>query len=51
MRIISPKENIIYEDEDTILVLSLDPISKGHVVIKPKKPYKDIDESSFQKNK
>ena len=44
MNIISPKENIIYEDKDAIIVLSLDPISKGHVVIKPKKAYKDIDE-------
>lgn len=44
MDIVSPKENIIYEDEETIVVLSLDPISKGHVVIKPKKKYKDINE-------
>ena len=44
MDIISPKENIIYEDEDAIVVLSSDPISKGHVVIKPKEKFKDIDE-------
>lgn len=44
MEIISPKENIIYEDEETIVALSLDPISKGHVIIKPKEKFKDIDE-------
>ena len=44
MDIISPKENIIYEDHEAIVVLSFDPISKGHVVIKPKEKYKDIDE-------
>ena len=44
MNMISPKENIIYEDADAIVVLSLDPISQGHVVVKPKKKYKDIDD-------
>ena len=44
MDFITPKENIIYEDTDTIVVLALDPISKGHIVIKPKKKYKDIHE-------
>jgi len=44
MDIVSPKENIIYEDDEAIVVLALDPISKGHVVIKPKEKYKDIVE-------
>ncbi|HMQ59498.1 MAG TPA: HIT family protein [Flavilitoribacter sp.] len=44
MGIVSPEEGIIYEDEDTIVIFSLDPISKGHVIIKPKEKHKDIDE-------
>ena len=44
MDIKTPEENIIYQDEQALLVLSFDPISKGHVVIKPKESYKDIDE-------
>ena len=34
------KENIIYEDDETIVVLSSNPISKGHVIIQPKKNIK-----------
>ncbi len=44
MKIIPPKENIIFEDHEAKVVLSFDPISKGHVVIIPTESYKDIDE-------
>lgn len=44
MDIIPTKENIIYEDEETIAFLSIHPISKGHVIIQPKQKYKGIDE-------
>lgn len=44
MNIQSPPENIMFEDDEAIVVLAYDPISLGHVVIKPKAAYKDIDE-------
>jgi len=44
MEIIPPKENILYEDDEALVVLSFDPISKGHVVIIPSDKFKDLDE-------
>lgn len=41
---IKKSENIIYQDSEIIIVLDIDPISKGHVLILPQKHYKDIDE-------
>ena len=35
---------IIYRDEEILIVLDFDPISKGHALIIPQKPYLDIDE-------
>ena len=36
--------NIIYEDNDIIAFLDIAPISIGHTLVIPKKPYKDIYE-------
>ena len=36
--------NIIYEDSDIIAFLDIAPISIGHTLVIPKKPYKDIYE-------
>ena len=34
----------VYEDEDILAVLDIDPISEGHVLILPKAHYSDADE-------
>lgn len=36
--------NIIYEDNDIMAFLDIAPISVGHTLVIPKKPYKDIYE-------
>ena len=36
--------NIIYEDNDIMAFLDITPISVGHTLVIPKKPYKDIYE-------
>ena len=41
---IKKSDNIIYQDEELLLVLDIDPISKGHALILPQKSYKDIDD-------
>ncbi|MGL4453187.1 MAG: HIT family protein [Sarcina sp.] len=35
---------IIYEDDDLISFLDIDPINEGHILIIPKKHYLDVDE-------
>ncbi len=32
----------VYEDDDVIAILDIHPINKGHVLVIPKKPYKNI---------
>lgn len=32
----------VYEDEHTIAILDIHPINKGHVLVIPKKPYRNI---------
>ncbi len=34
--------NIIYEDENTIAILDINPFEKGHTLVIPKKPYVTI---------
>lgn len=41
---IKESDAIIYSDEELLIVLDFDPISKGHVLILPQKSYLDIDE-------
>ncbi|MEM7374102.1 MAG: HIT family protein [Bacteroidota bacterium] len=44
MNIQPPKANILYEDEEVMIVLDIDPISQGHALILPKIVYKDLDD-------
>lgn len=41
---IKSSENVIYDDEEILVVLDVDPISKGHVIILPQQRFVDIDE-------
>lgn len=41
---IKQSEYLIYSDEEILIVLDYDPITKGHVLILPQNCYKDIDE-------
>jgi histidine triad (HIT) family protein len=41
---IKASEYIIFSDIEILVVLDFDPITKGHVLILPQTPYKDIDE-------
>jgi histidine triad (HIT) family protein len=36
--------DIVYEDEDLIAILDINPVNKGHVLVIPKKHYTWIDE-------
>lgn len=38
------EKNIIYENEEIVVVLSENPISKGHVIIQTKEMFSDLDE-------
>lgn len=40
--------NIVYEDNNLIAFLDINPISDGHTLIVPKKHYKDLNEISEQ---
>lgn len=37
-------DNILFEDDQIMLVLDIDPIAIGHALILPKAPCKDLDE-------
>lgn len=43
-KIIEESKNRIYTDDLVSVILDIDPITKGHVLILPKKHYLDIDE-------
>jgi histidine triad (HIT) family protein len=43
--------DIVYEDEDTLAFLDNGPVSPGHTLVVPKKPYRnvfDVDEAAWQ---
>lgn len=44
MNIEPPKANILYEDEEVMIVLDIEPISMGHALILPKTVYRDLDD-------
>ena len=41
---IKQSEFVFYSDDEILMVLDYDPISKGHALILPQNPYQDIDE-------
>lgn len=41
---IKKSEYVLFADEEILIVLDIDPITKGHILILPQKGYKDIDE-------
>ena len=41
---IKNSDYVVFADEEIIIVLDFDPITKGHVLILPQKNYMDIDE-------
>ena len=41
---IMKSENVLFSDDDILIVLDIDPITLGHVLILPIKSYVDIDE-------
>jgi len=45
---IKNSSNLIYQDDDILIALDIDPISEGHVLILPQKKYIDLDELPFQ---
>jgi len=41
---IKNSDNLIYQNDEILIVLDIDPISEGHILILPQVHYKDIDE-------
>jgi histidine triad (HIT) family protein len=39
---------MVYQNEHVACFLDKDPISRGHTLVVPKKPYRDVDELDFE---